>query len=384
MKKQYLTHRYLCTPQASFDRMVDSLLSRYRATAAEGLPVRMVFFGSPLSNAEYLHQLSSLRQALTAHFADNAPTLSYVAQPPYLTGLQVEIHEVHPNEDEVVRYKQLDNTCYITLEGVRAKRLFVSGLAGDPLHTTIRQQAQESFAKLSAVMHEEQMPLSSIVRQWNYVEGITLCDADGHQHYQDMNDARALCYEQTEWERGYPAATGIGTSYGGITVDADALQVKDTAELSVYGIDNPLQVAAHAYSQQVLLGTTHLAGRSTPKFERAKAIWDGTSGWVYVSGTSAIRGEKSLHGATIEEETLATLENIAALIAADNLQRFGVPATTDATLQSLRVYVKSHADLQRVRTFISARHPDIPAIYMQSDICRSELPLEIEGTAVIR
>jgi enamine deaminase RidA (YjgF/YER057c/UK114 family) len=362
--------------------MVNQLLNRYQATA-DAVPVRMVFFGSPVDNTGYLQQLSLLRQALTVRFGDNCPTLSYVAQPPYPSGLQVEIHEVHPDADETVFYKSFGHTNYITLEGARGKRLFVSSLAGDPLHTTIRQQAQESFARLSAVMQAEEMPLSSIVRQWNYVEGITQCDADGHQHYQDMNDARTLCYEQTAWQQGYPAATGIGTAYGGMSIDADALLVKDRA-LSVCSIDNPLQVAAHAYSQQVLHGETNFMGRSTPKFERAKVIWDGTSGWVYVSGTSAIRGEKSLYGATIEEATLATIENIEALIAADNLQRSGITTNGDARLQTLRVYVKADTDLERVRTFISARHPDTSAIYMRSDICRQELPLEIEGTAVIR
>jgi hypothetical protein len=80
-------------------------------------------------------------------------------------------------------------------------------------------------------------------------------------------------------------------------IDVDALLCKD-GSVRVLGVDNPLQIAAHAYSQNVLLGEKDAAlpQKTTPKFERAKAVWKEDHGFVYVSGTAAIRGEQSLEG----------------------------------------------------------------------------------------
>ena len=80
-----------------------------------------------------------------------------------------------------------------------------------------------------------------------------------------------------------------------------------------------------------------LPQKTTPKFERAKAVWKEDHGFVYVSGTAAIRGEQSLEGVGIEQQTLTTLENIEYLVSRDNLNRSDIPATENATLITFRV-----------------------------------------------
>ena len=216
-----------------------------------------------------------------------------------------------------------------------------------------------------------------------YIEKITNYDNVGHQHYQDFNDARSLFYTNVEWETGYPAATGIGTQCGGIMVDMDVLLCKDETIL-LTGVDNPLQVAAHAYSQQVLLGETILQAKTTPKFERAKAIWKEDHGFIYISGTAAIRGEQSLEGVGIEEQTLITLENIDYLVSNENLQRAGIPVTKKGELTNFRVYVKYWKDLDKVRRILEAKYPKLPVIYTLTDVCRSELLIEIEGVGLLQ
>lgn len=59
-------------------------------------------------------------------------------------------------------------------------------------------------------------------------------------------------------------------------------------------IDNKLQIAAHAYSDQVLEAAQQK--KATPKFERAKSMTFDDRRIVYISGTAAIRGEESLVG----------------------------------------------------------------------------------------
>ena len=166
-------------------------------------------------------------------------------------------------------------------------------------------------------------------------------------------------------------------------VDMDVLLCKD-ATILLTGVDNPLQVAAHAYSQQVLLGETILQAKTTPKFERAKAIWKEDHGFIYISGTAAIRGEQSLEGVGIEEQTLITLENIDYLVSNENLQRAGIPVTKKGELTNFRVYVKYWKELDKVRRILEAKYPKLPVIYTLTDVCRSELLIEIEGVGLLQ
>ena len=144
-------------------------------------------------------------------------------------------------------------------------------------------------------------------------------------------------------------------------------------------LDNPLQIAAHKYSQGVLLGAVdpYTQQRTTPKFERGRVI--GTSGrqTIYISGTAAIRGETSLIADDVTEQTRITMENIDHLIAPVNSPESGI----SSEYKLLRIYVKNPSQMEEVRTYMKANYPDIKKIYICADICREELLLEIEGIA---
>lgn len=375
-----IIHRFFQTKKATFSEMVAKLLKQY---AASYLPVRLVFFGAPVDNEEYVSQFALLKETVGRKFPTGKPLVSYVAQPVDTEGIAMEAHEVVLTNQDVVSYRNYADIPYIIVEREGCKRLFLGGVIGDVLHQSIREQSDDVFAHINRVLKVEQMPVSAIIRQWNYIEKITEYDTSGHQHYQDFNDARSLFYENVEWKTGYPAATGIGTQWGGVMIDMDVLVCKDRTVL-VAGVDNPLQVAAHAYSQNVLLGETVMQRKTTPKFERAKAVWKEDHGFIYISGTAAIRGELSLEGVGIEEQTLTTLENIEYLVSAENLKRTGVPVTKDTELINFRVYVKHWEDLEKARKVVETRYPDLPAIYTLTDVCRSELLIEIEGMGMLQ
>ena len=376
-----IIHYFLQVDKAPFKVMLAQLLAEYKAIHT---PVRIVIFDAPVDNEEYVARFACIREAVKELFKEKQPSVSYVAQPPQSMGLVMEVHEVQLTEQDHIEYRMLGDLPYIIIEREGCKRLFLSGVTGDVLHQSIREQSHEVFSRIARVLETEGMPVSSIIRQWNYIEKITACDATGHQHYQDFNDARSLFYNGVEWTTGYPAATGIGTQWGGIMIDVDALLCKD-GSVRVLGVDNPLQIAAHAYSQNVLLGEKDVAlpQKTTPKFERAKAVWKEDHGFVYVSGTAAIRGEQSLEGVGIEQQTLTTLENIEYLVSRDNLNRSGIPATENATLITFRVYVKRWEDMEKAKQVVTERYPDLPAIYTLTDVCRSELLIEIEGMGVL-
>lgn len=374
-----IIHHFFRAEKASFKEMVAQLIERYTAAY---LPVRMVFFGAPADNEEYAAHLATLKEAVGNSFREYKPLVSYVAQPVDTGGIAMEVHEVVLTGEDGVAYRQHADIPYIVVEREGCKRLFLGGVTGDVLHQSIRRQAHDVFARIRRVLEAECMPVSAIIRQWNYIEKITGYDDAGHQHYQDFNDARSLFYSDAEWTAGYPAATGIGTQWGGVMIDMDVLLCPDKT-VQVAGVDNPLQVAAHAYSQQVLSGKTTLQQRTTPKFERAKAVWKKDHGFIYISGTAAIRGEQSLEGVGIEKQTLATLENIEYLVSGENLRRTGVPVTKDTGLINFRVYVKHWEDLEKARRVVETRYPSLPAIYTLTDVCRPELLIEIEGMGIL-
>lgn len=375
-----IIHRFYQVGKSTFETMTENLLLSY---SVGYLPVRIVFFGAPLDNSEYVSQSDYLKKVVEGRFGEEHPVVSYVAQPVGTEGMAMEVHEVVLTELDTVSYRKHSDISYIAVERNGCRRLFLGGVAGDVLSRSIREQSDDVFARIRQLLDSERMPVSAIVRQWNYIEKITAYDDAGYQHYQAFNDARSLFYMGAEWNTGYPAATGIGTQCGGIMIDMDVL-LCDDGTILVAGVDNPLQVAAHAYSQEVLLGKTQQQARTTPKFERAKAVWKEDHGFVYVSGTAAIRGERSLEGVGIEEQTSITLENIEYLVSGKNLRQSGVPVTGNAEIANFRVYVKYRADVEKAREVIKAKYPFLPVIYTLTDVCRSELLIEIEGMGVLQ
>lgn len=349
--------------QRPFTQMVEELFGQLAPSC--GFVLRIVVFGSPEDNAQYSRELTILKEAVQCKFgADRQPILSYVAQPPLDCGLVMETHTYHADSHDTIAYRSLAGQPYILVENESGHFLYAGGWQHD-LSADLYTQAGYVFGQMKALLEKEHFPIASIIRQWNYIERITAYHGPD-QHYQMLNNARSEFYGLTEWSNGYPAATGIGTKAGGILIDFDAAVFKsDTCYATP--IDNKLQVAAHAYSDSVLME----AGRhkTTPKFERAKSMTFGSNRLVYISGTAAIRGEESLQGVGVEKQLVITLENIAQL-------------TGKTEKRLLRVYLKNPEDYGPVKNYLSEYEDNIQISYLSADVCRDELLIEIEGIAI--
>ncbi len=343
-----------------FEQEAAELLSSIRS--GEEI-LRLTFFGAPEGNEEYSEQRECLRRMIESKFPDKVPSFSYISQPPLEDGLTMEVHSYVPDDGDKVHYRTYEGSHYVLLENKEGRFLFSGGWQSD-LSKDISAQAEEIFRNIKGMLDKESFPVDSIVRQWNYIERITAMAGDD-QHYQMFNNARSEFYSSADWKNGYPAATGIGTTAGGILIDLDAAVASaDTCRIAA--IDNMLQVAAHAYSDQVLLE----AGRrkTTPKFERAKSIDAGESRMIYISGTAAIRGEESMRNVGVVEQLDITMENVAQL-------------TGDAELCALRVYLKHPDDLAEAKLRMSSYCGCAAVCYLVADVCRDELLIEVEGIA---
>lgn len=348
--------------QADFDTLVDRLLD---CIPQNEIVLRLVFFGKPLSNAQYLERRLSIRKKVRYRYQHSEPALTYVAQPPLGAALIMEVHSYIPDGSDCIAFRHYEGTPYVMVENDKMKCLYAGGFQEDILMFGIQQQAAGVFARLGDVLRKEGFPINSIVRQWNYIERITDCDG-ADQRYQMFNNARSEFYKPVDWSNGYPAATGIGADLGGLVVDVDAVVFKQD-DCYATPIDNKLQIAAHAYSEKVL----EKAGvqKTTPKFERAKRLTTGNNSLIYISGTAAIRGEETLVGVGLERQLRITMENIAELIG-------------DAAIKFLRVYLKDRSYYEEAKSLLETYHLNVPISYMCADVCREELLIEIEGIAM--
>ncbi len=371
-----LSTSYIKGQGITIEEQLANIFSVYKQ---KGLTIRLVFFGNPLNNKEYLTHLGLITLSVHQNFGDESPVFSYVAQASLEGGLVMETVEIIPESDSQVFYKNMVGTPYILIESSRSKRLFLGGVIADSLDLSIGAQSDEIFSKVERIFNLEKLPVSSIIRQWNYIEHIVKTD-DGKQNYQDFNDSRSRFYNKANWENGYPAATGVGMSCAGVMIDLDALHSIDP-DIKIVALNNSLQVPAHAYSPCVLIGDDKKTPKTTPKFERAKLVLNSIKGLIYISGTAAIRGELSLEGMGIEKQTHITLENIEHLISNETLADAGIESPVNTRLCYLRVYLKEELFFGPAKKIIDKKYSGLPSVYLKGDVCRDELLVEIEGYA---
>jgi chorismate lyase/3-hydroxybenzoate synthase len=216
----------------------------------------------------------------------------------------------------------------------------------------------------------------SIFRMWNFVNHINENNDEGLEIYRDFCKGRAEAFEQRHFAFDeLPAATGIGSLGGGI-----ALYVLASRATSRKNIENMRQVPAYRYPERY--------GPRSPSFARATYLPTGTpssgsnrSGQLYVAGTASILGHETVHIGDIEKQTMVTLDNISHLIGASNLSAYGVERGYQLTdLRTIKVYVRHAEDIPAVREMCAeVFSPAAEVAFLNVDICRSDLLVEIEG-----
>lgn len=339
------------------------------------------------NNADFYSTKRALIPLLNDLFQSNCPAFSIVGQSPEKERHLALEAMLLKNSDQSasVSYKRLGDIPYTLVQYPRYREVYTAGLTSENRSSDIQFQSTDAFEMLNQILAQERLDLGHIVRQWNYVEDIVgrRAGAEGErQNYQVFNDVRTTFYAEAEFPFGYPSATGIGVNAGGIVLEAIAADAGQS--LRIVPLSNPRQQDAHRYSQEVLVGTpiASVSQKTSPKFERAKLICDGSSGLIYVAGTASIRGQKTVGVGDVEAQTVTTIENIAQLTSPENLKQFGFQVESPADPFSyLRVYVKNAADIPQVKRICTQAYGPIPSLFVVSDVCRPELLVEIE-TAV--
>lgn len=368
----FLSSYYRRSNEKNFDMAVADLL---HYVSRMNNVVRLVFFGSPSDIDEFKSQRGYIAHMLESEFHKNVPAYTYLAQALLNGGtLGVEIQIAENCEGAVWEYVRYDVFSYVKITDRGVRMLFLSGLYHSDILSSVYEQSDAVMKAVLGILSNEGFSITDIVRQWNYIEDITGKESSGKQRYQEFNDVRSHYYGNSFIDNGYPAATGIGMQKGGVQIEVDALS--DSASYS-HRIDNPSQRAAYEYSSRVLVGNE---GKTTPKFERARSVSFLTDGWIYISGTAAIRGELTVESDAVKQAEL-TLDNIRILLSDVTLFESGICGKVE--LKSLRVYVKRSVDMTLIKDCVESYYPSLEVIYVNADICRDNLLVEMEGYASI-
>jgi len=315
------------------------------------------------------------------------PPISFVAQPPEdQLKCALELTILNQNSAEVkLERKSYSGLSYSVVKYPDASEVYGGGLTTNGKSSSVLESAENSFRLMEGILKREQLSFANVVRQWNYIEKILEINYQKQkmlQNYQVFNDVRSQYYSKNSFTNGYPAATGIGTYAGGVVLEFVA--VDHSPDVKVVAIKNPRQLNAYTYSQEVLVGkpVSETTGKTSPKFERAKFVSFQNQAQVYISGTAAIIGQDSIPAQNAGEQTSTTIENIQQLISEINLQNHDIDLKTGKlTLSYLRVYIKNSHRVEEVKQVCEKYFPQVPALYLISDICRPELLVEIEGVA---
>lgn len=235
-------------------------------------------------------------------------------------------------------------------------------------------QVERAYAHIFELIEELGFP--ELFRMWNYIGSINGPNGQGMETYRDFCLGRAEAFAR--YSKSMPAATGVGALSDGVTCYLLSSRVG-----SAVHIENPQQVPAYKYPDRY--------GPKAPSFARATYLspseLNRNQPRLFVSGTASIIGHESRHIGDVAAQCDVALANIERLIGSDNLMRHDVQVKRDdLSFDTVKVYVRRAADVPLVASKC-ARYfddPDFRIGYLNVDICRSELLVEIEATASVR
>lgn len=229
-----------------------------------------------------------------------------------------------------------------------------------PLRAATDAVYREIFALLDAKNYPH------LWRIWNYIPAIHDEEA-GLERYRQFNVGRQQAFDAARRAiDSSPAASALGTHGGLFSVAFIA------GRIAPQRIENPRQVSAYDYPPQY--------GPRSPAFSRAAVIAAGQQRLLFVSGTASIVGHETVHDGDVAAQTRESVANIAAL-----LQQANAASQSAITLQDLsyRVYVRHAHDAALVRqTLESSLTTPARVLYVQADVCRADLLVEIEAFAI--
>jgi chorismate lyase / 3-hydroxybenzoate synthase len=213
---------------------------------------------------------------------------------------------------------------------------------------------------------------TKLAKAWNYIGGINQGD-DDHEKYRQFSVGRTEAFiEFGIGDDVAPTGTAIGTARGkGLSVIALA------SRQDLHLAENPRQVSAFRYPRQY--------GPSSPMFSRGGFVSTDNHKLYLISGTAAVVGHESAHPFDVAPQADETLKNLAVIcdaIAENEIDGAKLQLDGDSIF---RVYLRDPKDFDSVVKTIGGAlgHNDVNSVYLQGNICRRELMVEVDAAKAI-
>lgn len=358
---------------ATFDQQISSCLNQLLEINSNQKIFKLNIFVDSESGEDYAKFKSEVSKRVEALFSEDI-ILSFIAQPPLTCRIIIEAFFFDPSVWNIEIVSIGENAA--ALFSKSDTEILVGNVQSDKNHSC-KKNSEIAFESLMNIFHSTKFPIKSIVRQWNYLEDILGFDGE-EQRYQEFNNVRSGVYGKAFEEVGYPAATGIGMNRGGVIIEFVAVK---SNEIVSHPVDNPEQIAAHVYSEKVLVGQECVL-KTTPKFERARYFELQDKKMIFISGTASITGEKTVGIDDPVKQTEVTIQNINRLYSDEILEGLSKDKLR-ARYGHARVYVKYRKDFAAIKKTFQARYGKLPVVYIIADICRDNLLVEIEGKVIL-
>ncbi|TKB83264.1 MAG: hypothetical protein E8D44_08440 [Nitrospira sp.] len=323
-------------PHLRVDYVESTNLSRWLATSAT-LPMAIVSFGSPVS------------PSITC------PVIALDL--PQLAGRSVL--EVWTS-DQPVTVHHTNKFSAATSGEILAGTLQLEEEPGAGLQGT----TERAYRRL--LHHVQELGYPYLWRVWNFFPGINENEA-GLERYRQFCVGRyqALAGTLQGFPGSLPAGTAVGTQSGPLQ-----LYVLAGTHPAIH-LGNPRQVHAYEYPQHY--------GPCSPSFARATLLQSDLHTQLFISGTASVVGHESRHMGHPETQTMETVDNLRALVAhADELS--GTTRSHPSSRGRYKVYVRQPDHLEAIQQALSIPlFASSQIVYLQGDLCRRELLVEIEG-----
>lgn len=246
----------------------------------------------------------------------------------------------------------------------------------------LQRRTREAYACIAQALSDRAARYP--VRFWNFIPDIHAPMVGYLDRYRVFNAGRYEAFaawhgDIAAFDRSVATATGIGHAGADLIIHALAT---DRPGVQVH---NPRQRRPYFYSSRY--------GPLPPCFARATVVDGLCNGTplVLIGGTASVRGESSLHPGDLAAQVEETLANLATVIEAAHgvcgaLTR-GAPldfAQALGRLRDVRVYYADPRSFGSLCNMIRDRLAHVHALeFIQAEICRPELGVEIEGTALV-
>lgn len=229
----------------------------------------------------------------------------------------------------------------------------------------LQRAAEDAYRRIFALLDQQGYPY--LWRAWNYLADIN-AETEGLERYRQFNIGRHDAFVASgRLARGnVPAACALGTASGPLTIAFMAGRKPPVP------LENPRQVSAYDYPATY--------GPRSPTFSRAAFAHLPGQELLFISGTASIVGHRTTHLGDTAGQTHEIIANISALLESTNRQALALPYTLREL--SYRVYLRRASDYPQVQEILERRiGPSSAIVYVQADICRADLLIEIEAMA---